>query len=349
MITDHDWHVIQFLRSELLPFREISQRLKIDEKVVRYQAARGVAPSQRIITRRRQSRVMTKRRALVRKLVNTKVIVQSVHITPKRKIRKTRKCIRQPYSSPGRISRQLALAHGISVHPITVRRDLILMGKRAVKRRKSPRLDKAHRDDRVKFCEWVQANPTKEFMFSDEKNLNSNDSGSQYQWVTPREQVLPIDTDQGAPCVMLWGCCGIGFKYLAVLKKENLTAELYHTKVLEPFIDKCKEYQRTHRQAVFQQDNARPHMKSHDWLTERRVRVLRGWPPLSPDLSPIETLWDYISKRVKERGPWGVDQLAEYAMDEWDKIPQEVVDRHVLSFRARCKKCMLAKGATIKP
>ncbi|GFW18390.1 transposable element Tcb1 transposase [Trichonephila clavipes] len=45
--------------------------------------------------------------------------------------------------------------------------------------------------------------------------------------------------------------------------------------------------------AIFQQDNARPHMArvSQDCL--RTVSTL-SWPARSPDLSPIEHIWDHL-------------------------------------------------------
>ncbi|GFW03562.1 transposable element Tcb2 transposase [Trichonephila clavipes] len=49
--------------------------------------------------------------------------------------------------------------------------------------------------------------------------------------------------------------------------------------------------------AIFQQDNARPHTArvSQDCL--RTVTTL-PWPARSPDLSPIEHIWDYLGWRV---------------------------------------------------
>jgi len=44
---------------------------------------------------------------------------------------------------------------------------------------------------------------------------------------------------------------------------------------------------------TFQQDNAGPHGARvlRDYLTQQNVDVL-PWPTVSPDLSPIELVWD---------------------------------------------------------
>ena len=53
---------------------------------------------------------------------------------------------------------------------------------------------------------------------------------------------------------------------------------------------------------VFQHDNPGCHCTRvcQDVLNQNHIRVL-PWPKLSPDLSPIEHLWDEIGRRVRHR------------------------------------------------
>ena len=56
------------------------------------------------------------------------------------------------------------------------------------------------------------------------------------------------------------------------------------------------------RNAIFQQDNARPHTArlTTQYLQANNVDAME-WPSKFPDLSPIEQVWDLLDRRVRER------------------------------------------------
>ena len=96
---------------------------------------------------------------------------------------------------------------------------------------------------------------------------------------------------------------------------------------------------------VFQQDNARCHTARvcADFLQEQQVNVL-PWPAKSPDLSPIEHLWDVLDRRVRRRQPATLAHLELFLEQEWNAIPQNEIQTLIRSMRRRCTVVRDANG-----
>ena len=79
---------------------------------------------------------------------------------------------------------------------------------------------------------------------------------------------------------------------------------------------------------VFQQYNDPKHSRlCKGYLTKKEsggVLHQITWPPQSPDLNPIEIVWDELEHRVKEKQPTNVHML-ELLQDCWKSIPGEAV------------------------
>uniref|UniRef100_A0A3B1IKH7 Tc1-like transposase DDE domain-containing protein n=1 Tax=Astyanax mexicanus TaxID=7994 RepID=A0A3B1IKH7_ASTMX len=64
------------------------------------------------------------------------------------------------------------------------------------------------------------------------------------------------------------------------------------------------------------------------------------WPcTSSPDLNPIENLWDQLSRLVEARNsaPQNLNDLRAALQEEWDAMPQQTISRLVNSMRRRCQ------------
>ncbi|KAI3368553.1 hypothetical protein L3Q82_025565, partial [Scortum barcoo] len=55
------------------------------------------------------------------------------------------------------------------------------------------------------------------------------------------------------------------------------------------------------------------------------------WPARSPDLNPIEHIWDIMSRSIHQRhvAPQTVQELADALVQVWEEIPQETI-RHLI-------------------
>ncbi|GFV59148.1 uncharacterized protein TNCV_2338891 [Trichonephila clavipes] len=57
------------------------------------------------------------------------------------------------------------------------------------------------------------------------------------------------------------------------------------------------------------------------------------WPARSPDLNPIENVWDALGRQVSGRNysPTNKNTLIRELTEEWDKLPQQLLDNVVQS------------------
>ena len=62
------------------------------------------------------------------------------------------------------------------------------------------------------------------------------------------------------------------------------------------------------------------------YLTKKKGDVVMhkmNWPPQSPDLNPIEMVWDELDRRVEEKQPTSAQHMGELLQDSWKSIPGE--------------------------
>ncbi|GFU65962.1 transposable element Tcb1 transposase [Trichonephila clavipes] len=62
------------------------------------------------------------------------------------------------------------------------------------------------------------------------------------------------------------------------------------------------------------------------------------WPAYSPDLNPIEHVWDMLGRRIAAHQPplTCPSELRRALFDEWCNIPQDQIDNLILSMPRRC-------------
>ena len=123
----------------------------------------------------------------------------------------------------------------------------------------------------------------------------------------------------------------------------------YRNEILEPVA--IPYLQNLGPNSILQDDNARPHRGRiiTEYLQNLGVERME-WPAVSPDLNPIEYLWDQLGRAVRARvtNATMLADLRQILVEEWDAIPQQCVTRLVTSMRRRCQAVVAAYGSSTR-
>ena len=113
---------------------------------------------------------------------------------------------------------------------------------------------------------------------------------------------------------MCWGCMSsVGVGKLVIID-GNTTGEMYHRILENNLLDSVKMLSLTN-EWIFRHDDDPKHRAGlvTSWLDGNKINRI-NWPSFSPDLKPIEHLWDEIERRMKKTSPRNETGLKECLM-----------------------------------
>ena len=240
----------------------------------------------------------------------------------------------------------------------TIQRVFKRGGLHAYRPRKVPHLNKFQR--RVRrfwakgFLDW-DFNVWRLHIFSDESKFNLvHSDGRDFVWRRKGEAYNPKYTIRtkkfGGGKVMVWGCItpsGVGQLHRIT---GIMNADVYVQILTKSLLGTLRSYGLNSRRVIFQQDNDPKHTskKARQWFAKNGF-ILLPWPAQSPDLNPIENLWDYVARRVAKRDvqPGTEDQLWEALQEEWYRINPGLVRRLYEGMPKRLAMVIRRKGWNI--
>ena len=144
-----------------------------------------------------------------------------------------------------------------------------------------------------------------------------------------------------------------------VKPKGNAMTQKYYTERLLPIYVKAIQNARV-------QDIG--HNCTHDWILQEDGDPSHGkrkfgmaqklkqgnWipnlihPAQSPDLNPIEAVWNILKQRVCRRTWRTLEELKMILQEEWSKITMQEIQSRILEMPERCRTLVKTGGAPIK-
>ncbi|UYV64531.1 hypothetical protein LAZ67_3001114 [Cordylochernes scorpioides] len=205
--------------------------------------------------------------------------------------------------------------------------------------------------NRRQRLEWCRARSTwmtewHRVVFSDESRFClSSDSRRVRVWRRRGERSNPAAIVERPTLrqrgIMVWGAIAYDSRSPLLRIQGTMTAQRYVDDVLRPV---TLPYLQGVPNALYQQDNARPHTARISQQALQDVQML-PWPPYSPDLSPIEHVWDIIGRRLHALPqPRSEDELWQMVEREWRAIPQDAIRTLIDSLPRRVAACIVVRG-----
>ncbi len=166
-------------------------------------------------------------------------------------------------------------------------------------------------------------------LFTDESRFSLyRADGRQRVWHRVGERFAEVNVvdrvAHGGSGVMVWAGVCYGQQTQVHFINGILNAQRYRDEILRPI---AVPFIHDHH-LMLQHDNARPHVARicTQFLEAENIPVL-AWPAYSPDMSPIEHVWDALDRRIQQRVPVpaNIQQLRTTIEEEWTNIPQNII------------------------
>lgn len=320
------------MRNSGLNLRRIAEHFDVNVSVI-----------SRLLTRHRESGTVDERERSGRPRKTTpredRAIVRSAH--------------RRPLSTARTLRDEWVLPIRVSVRTASRRLNAArLRARRPIKR---PFLTRRHRDARY---QWSAVHRTwnirswRRIHWSDESRfLLRHTDGRARVWrhrkTAYSEQNIVGTTAFGGGGVTVWGCFSYDCKLDLYVLNGNMTGLKYRDDVIQNIVVPHFDNHRLATRPVFMDDNARPHRARvvTDLLRQEAIDTLQ-WPAMSPDMNPIEHLWDVIGRKIQARNPpcQNLNQLRAALVEEWQRIPIGTLRRLVQGMRRRVAELYRKRG-----
>lgn len=262
---------------------------------------------------------------------------------------------KDPRASCRKLATELG-KEGVQLDRKTVNNRLLEVGLKAYRPRKKPRLTEKMKATRYA---WAKAHKNwtvddwEQVMFSDESTIEilqdrvqtvRRRKGDEYREDLIRKTVKHPDK------IMVWGAISSHGTSRLYIVEGMMNSAKYINMLERRLLPQIKDWYGDGK-CIYQQDSAPCHTakRVYAWLRQNKIQVL-DWPGNSPDMNPIETLWDILKDEIHSEPITTKTKLIEKLIQSWFHSPRilEMTKKLIRGMPKRIQALIEAKGGPTK-
>jgi len=262
------------------------------------------------------------------------------------------------FKTAPKLAKEMAESTGIKVSNKTIQRRLNKFGLKGCVAKKKPFISIKNKKKRLQFAkkhiDWT-VKDWKQVLWSDESKYNMKASDGAVYVRRKKGEALKMNCMRGTVKhggggnIMVWGCmsaAGVG----RLQKVDGIMTATTYIDILKNSMLPSKKEIFGRKKCIFMHDNDPKHAAkaTKAWLEKQKLEVME-WPPQSPDLNPIENLWEILNQhRDKSKRMKNTTELWEDCQKTWATITPDLCMKLVESMPRRLAEVIKNKGGSTK-
>ena len=150
---------------------------------------------------------------------------------------------------------------------------------------------------------------------------------------------------------MVWSVISMKGPGPLYIVEGTMNSEQYQKVLEKQLLPTMKKWFKKHEKPIFMHDGAPCHRSKRisTYLEKKKVTVL-DWPGNSPDMNPIENIWDFMKREVSKHAPTTKQDLIHVLNDTWKNNVEirKKIENCIDSMPRRIAAVLAAKGGHTK-